>query len=99
MIPFERLDSEVALHIFEDECSKIIQEFSKQQVPKVFEKAFSYEYGEFYIKYETPSIEMSLIQETFLGIKQMLSLFSYDDFVFIFLSLLKEKSMVFVSTN
>ena len=99
LIPFEKLDAEVAIEIFEKECSKIVQEFSKIQVPKIFEKTFSFELNEFYLKYEIPTKEIAMIQETFIGIKQMMSLFSFDDFLFIFLSLLKEKSMVFVSTN
>lgn len=46
-----------------------------------------------------PTREDAILQEASWGLKDVLRFFSFDDFVFILLAILKEKSIVFVSTQ
>lgn len=98
-IPYDKLDAEKSLEIFEKECTKYIFEFNKYSVPKQFGRVFPFDYEDIYIKYETHNIESAKLAECSAGIKDLLNLLSFEDFLFIFLAILKVKSIIFISKN
>jgi hypothetical protein len=96
-ISLETFDSQVALQLFTKECQNYIQEIQRVTVPNRFKNVCILDLKEIYIKYETPEMDLASIAENCLGIADILNLLSYEDFIFILFSMMKEKSIIFVS--
>jgi hypothetical protein len=95
------LDGEVSLKLLENlELSQgLMSEILKLKVPQRFDRKFSLETPQLALEYQTPTPDNALLVENCLGIHELIETFSFEDFIFLLLSMIKEKSIIFISTN